>query len=328
MLLYTTESDLSREKNRTLNSRTAVPPHLPPTHPIRSSPAVAIAPTDRCLIYAHWDVNGLVDPYVLHALREYRPHVGRIVFVTTHYQRPCRQLADLVDAVAVRENSGFDFMSWQSGLAMVDVDAYDEIVFTNSSVYGPLWPMDAIFESSTALENDLWGMTISLQHNSHLQSYFLAMSRNLLATSFGRELWSDIHPMQRKGDCIEAYELTWMNECLAAGFKVGALFDARQQPTTVPIVEQMANGLHWSLVHRRCRRYRRGLLDPPYNPTHLQWKQVLEGGVPLLKVDLLRDNPMHLDIDRVLKWIEDHTAYPVDCIRRHLDRMRRQGYAA
>lgn len=288
---------------------------------------MATTPAERCLIYAHWDVNGFVDPYVLHALREYRSVAGRIIFVTTHYQRPCRQLAELVDAVIVRDNSGYDFMSWRTGLETIDVAAYDEVVFTNSSVYGPLWPIDAAFESPTARDNDLWGMTISLQHRLHMQSYFLCMNRNLLSSEFGRNLWSDIYPMKRKGDVIEAYELTWMGECLAAGFKVGGLFDARQHPT-VPFEEQRANIRSWPIADRRSRRYRRGVNDPPYNPTHLQWKQVLECGAPLVKVDLLRDNPMHLDTDRILRWIEDNTAYPVDDIRRHLSRMRRQGYAA
>lgn len=288
---------------------------------------MATTPADRCLIYAHWDVNGFVDPYVLHALREYRSVAGRIIFVTTHYQRPCRELAELADAVIVRDNSGYDFMSWRAGLETIDVADYAEIVFTNSSMYGPLWPIEAVFESPTARDNDLWGMTISLQHRLHLQSYFLCMSRNLLTSEFGRNLWGDIYPMKRKEDCIEAYELTWMSECLAAGFTVGALFDARQHPT-VPFEEQRANIRSWPLVDRRSRRYRRGVNAPPYNPTHLQWKQMLECGAPFVKVDLLRDNPMHLDTDRILRWIEDNTAYPVDSIRRHISRMRRQGYAA
>lgn len=288
---------------------------------------MATDPARRCLIYAHWDINGFVDPFVLHALREYRALAGRVIFVTTHYQRPCRQLAELVDAVIVRDNSGFDFMSWRTGLETVDVADYDEIVFTNSSIYGPLWPMEAVFESPTALENDLWGMTTSLQHGLHLQSYFLGMSRRLLTSDFGRNLWNEIYPMKRKGDCIEAYELAWLQECQAAGFNVGALFDARQHPT-VPVAEQRANARRWSLVDRRCRRYRRGVNSPPYNPTHLQWKQVLASGVPFVKVDLLRNNPMNLDTDLIYEWIEDNTAYPVECIRRHLGRMRRQGYAA
>jgi lipopolysaccharide biosynthesis protein len=288
---------------------------------------MTIAPADRCLIYAHWDVNGFVDPYVLHALREYRSVAGRIIFVTTHYQRPCRELAELADAVIVRDNSGYDFMSWRAGLETIDVAEYAEIVFTNSSMYGPLWPIEAVFGSPTAQDNDLWGMTISLQHRLHLQSYFLCMSRNLLTSEFGRNLWADIYPMKRKQDCIEAYELTWMSECLAAGFKVGALFDGRQHPT-VPVAEQRANARRWPVADRRSRRYMRGVNTPPYNPTHLQWKQVLECGAPFVKVDLLRDNPMHLDTDRILRWIEDNTAYPVDGIRRHLGRMRRQASAA
>ena len=65
------------------------------------------------------------------------------------------------------------------------------------------------------------------------------------------------------------------------------------------------------------------LQRPHHNPTHLQWKHVLESGVPMLKVDLLRDNPVGIDTRRIHDWLAAHTAYPADIIRDHLERMRR-----
>lgn len=80
--------------------------------------------TKRCLIYAHRDVNGFVDPYVIHALRSYRPAVDRIVFVSTHYRLRSREPEAVAAGIIVRGNVGFDFQSWREGLELVDVDAF------------------------------------------------------------------------------------------------------------------------------------------------------------------------------------------------------------
>lgn len=279
--------------------------------------------TTRCLIYAHWDVNGIVDPYVLYALRRYRPTVERLVFVSTNYQVRSRELHDLADDVVVRDNLGFDFQSWREGLRLVGVDAFDEVVFANSSVYGPVWPMERVFAAFPTGRADVWGMTISCQHTVHLQSYFMAMSRSFLTSAIGRELWDDVVPFRNKSDCIEACELVWMGKCLAAGATVEALFDSRRQGV-VPLDERLANTLRWPPRLRQSRRYRRSLRHPPLNPTHMQWKQLLECGVPFVKCDLFTLNPNGVHLGRICKWLEHHTEYPTDLIHGHVARLRRQ----
>ena len=274
----------------------------------------------RALVYAHWDRDGIVDPYVIHALREYRAVVDRIVFVSTHCTNVRPVVTSLADEVIVRDNEGFDFASWREGLKRLDIPAYDEILFTNSSVYGPLWPIDGCLAAAAARKSDLWGMTVSREPEVHLQSYFMGMSRRLLDSDCGRRLWEDVRLVRTKRDAIHAYELRWMPECIANGFAVHTLFDGRSHPR-VPVGEQVSNMACWPPWQKRVRRYRRSIRRPTYNPTHLQWKQVLEAGVPILKVDLLRDNPVGIDARRIYDWLASHTGYPAEIIRNHLDRM-------
>jgi hypothetical protein len=93
-----------------------------------------------------------------------------------------------------------------------------------------------------------------------------------------------------------------MPECIANGFAVHTLFDGRSHPR-VPVGEQLSNMACWPPWQKRVRRYRRSIRRPTYNPTHLQWKQVLAAGVPMLKVDLLRDNPVGIDARRIHDWL-------------------------
>lgn len=281
----------------------------------------------RCLIYAHWDINGFVDPFVIHALRQYRPAVDRIVFVTTNYRLRSRQLEAVADDILVRENIGFDFMSWREGLQTLTPHAFDEVIFTNSSVYGPVWPMERVFQSPTSENGGLWGMSISRHHTLHLQSYFMAMSQWLLTSQLGQALWEDVIPFTDKGMVIEAYELAWMERCLAAGVPVDAIFDARRIEG-IPVSEHVANLVRWPPRLALARLYRRAVRRGPSNPTHLHWKAMLESGVPFVKVDLFSRNPYGMRISRVYDWLQRHTDYPVEMIRRHQARLQRQRPAA
>ncbi|MFM8708746.1 MAG: hypothetical protein ACKOHK_11895, partial [Planctomycetia bacterium] len=100
-----------------------------------------------------------------------------------------------------------------------------------------------------------------------------------------------------------------------------ALFDGRRHPR-VPLREQLANMTCWPPWQKRVRRYRRSVRQPALNPSHLLPMQVLECGAPLLKVDLLRDNPVGIDTGRIRDWLTAHTSYPVEIIDDHLRRMR------
>lgn len=281
----------------------------------------------RCLIYAHWDINGFVDPFVIHALREYRQAVDRIVFVTTNYRLRSRPLEAVADDILVRENVGFDFMSWREGLQTLTPHAFDEVIFTNSSVYGPVWPMERVFQSPTSENGGLWGMSISRQRTLHLQSYFMAMSRWILTSDLGRELWEDVMPFTDKGKVIEAYELVWMERFLAVGVPVDAFFDARRTPS-IPVGERLANVVRWPPRLALARLYRRAVRQGLSNPTHLHWKDLLESGVPFVKVDLFSLNPYGMRLSRVYDWLQRHTDYPVELIRRHQARLQQHRMAA
>lgn len=276
----------------------------------------------RCLVYAHWDPDGVVDPHIIYSLRQYREAVDHIVFVSTNYEIQNPSLDALVDRLIVRENIGFDFESWRIALTQLEITEWDQLIFTNSSIYGPVWPIQKALRHSEAYDAGLWGMTISRQHSVHLQSYFMAMTREFLTSELGSGLWRGVVPFRAKLAAIEAYELVWMQTCTGAGVQVNAIFDARHFPS-VRLSEQLANVIRWPLRLEQTRRYRRAARDSSSNPTHLHWKTLLECGVPFVKVDLFTSNPYGIRLSRVFRWLEGNTVYPTDLIRLHIDRIRR-----
>jgi O-antigen biosynthesis protein len=244
------------------------------------------------LIYVHWDARGQVRPDVLEQLRAYRAHAD-LAFVSAApalRDRPGEMAAlrKLCDVVLVRQNEGYDFGSWQAGLAFCKpyLRNASRLILTNDSCYGPLNPLDVLFERLAASRADVVGLTESTAIRSHLQSYFVAYGARLLRSSLFWLFWEQIGIWSSKLDLVMAYEVGWSGVLADAGFTQEALFLAGQHG----------------------------------NVTHTHWRELLEElQFPFLKTELLRLNPIRQDIDawpqvaaacnpRVAAMISDHLA--------------------
>ena len=291
----------------------------------------------RAIILAHHDPDGIIDPHVIHALRAYRALADRLVVVSTSLRRLPDDLVGTVDTFLPRENVGYDFGSWQAGLRMlspsggVDAAGFDEVVCVNDSVYGPLFDPAPMFTDPRTAGADLWGMVISTQpprHGGrlprpHLQSWFLAARRALLASACWSDFWSGVVPQPTKDDVISRYEVGLSEQVKAAGFRIAALYDAgREAPPgwrdVVPDLSAQRPFATWRLL-RRIRR-------PFHNPAELLPRRLLAAGIPYAKVSLLRVNHYRLAPQAVRAAIRAVAGgFDPGLVERHLARTARQG---
>ena len=287
----------------------------------------------RAIILAHHDPDGIVDPHVIHALRAYRALTDRLVVVSTSLRRLPDELVGTVDTFLPRENVGYDFGSWQAGLRMlspsggVDAAGFDEVVCVNDSVYGPLFDPAPMFTDPRTAGADLWGMVISTQpprHGGtiprpHLQSWFLAARRALLASSCWSDFWSGVVPQSTKDDVISRYEVGLSEQVMAAGFRIAALYDAGREvhPGWRDVMADLSPRrpcASWRLL-RRVRR-------PFHNPAELLPRRLLAAGVPFAKVSLLRVNHYRLAPESIRAAIRAAAAgYDPGLVERHLSRI-------
>lgn len=242
----------------------------------------------RLAIYAHYDAEGLVRRYVQHALDALAGVCSRIHFVSTAAlpERELDKLRPLCAEVTLRENVGLDFGMWQGALETSDLSAYDELVLTNSSVFGPVRPLGPIFDEMASRDLDVWGMTESFEHAWHLQSYFLVFRRRVLDAAAFRRFFSAILPYRNKQQIIRSYELGLSRWFVEQGFALGAyvrhaaLFGA-DGPMMQPLFALAGNvtcGFPAELVAR---------------------------GMPYVKVELLRDNPRKVELAPVYRVMRD-----------------------
>lgn len=289
----------------------------------------------RAIILAHHDPGGVVDPHVAHALRVYRRSADRLVLVSTSVRRLPDDLAGTVDTFLARENTGYDFGSWQAGLRTLSTAGgdgaagFDEVVCVNDSVYGPLFDPAAMFSDPRTAGADLWGMVISTQPprrgqepRPHLQSWFLAARRGLLDSACWRGFWEGVVPQPTKDDVIDRYEVGLSERVMAAGFRVAALYDARAEPPpgwrdVLPDLSPRRPLAAWRLLRKIRRRF--------HNPSELLPRRLLAAGVPYAKVALLRVNHYRLSPRAIQAAIRDAAdGFDPDLVERHLARTGRR----
>lgn len=277
----------------------------------------------RAIIFAHFDKVGLLDPHVEFMLTKLRPHCAAFIFVSTSILPAELKKAEAICDIAIgRDNAGYDFVSWKIGLHLLEGWAdFDEIIFINDSLYGPLFDLDLLFRKVDRKLCDIWGMTFSYQTAPHLQSFFFSFRKSVIETDDFKLFWTSVEVLESKDDIIYSYEVGMTEFFKSRGFSFYCLFDPKKLPFIERAIAVFINGPYggrnyfgacwWFLFPKR-----------PRNPMHVYWRSVLRRGVPFIKVDLLRDNPRKINLHLVTRYLNRLKSYDKNIISRHVERVR------
>jgi lipopolysaccharide biosynthesis protein len=256
---------------------------------------------NRVVLFAHFDQQNEVKGYILHHLEALGRLTPRIVFVSTSAldEGERAKLRPLVETVLLKDNTGMDFGMWRHALERVDLAGCDELVLVNSSVFGPLFPLEPIFERMSADPCDFWGMTDNFEHVWHLQSYFLVFKRPVLESPSLRLFFGSVLAYRTITNIILSYEVGLTSYLKDNGFQ-GAAF--------APIDAWAPKALRRKMDRERM-----------WNPTLFHPERVLAQGMPYVKALLLRDNPADVPLEPVRRMMKE-SGYDMDLVtfdRRH-----------
>lgn len=265
------------------------------------------SPANRLLLYAHHDRDGRVDDHIFHQLAAFAQHCREIRFVSNSPITAAdgKRLGKIVTAFRERPNRGYDFAAWQTALNECDgrTGEFDEVILMNSSCYGPLFPLDELWEKMSAVSCDFWGIT---RHPgirgipAHLQSYFLVIRRTMAISTPFREFWIRAVPRCRThADAVRFGEIAFTTQMEQAGFRSSAMIEPADQRE------------NWSI----------GYSHPL--PVHAADRLILNYRLPLLKVKAFakfrnRQTSSGAEIIRALK--RSGSDYPLPLLERHLRR--------
>jgi hypothetical protein len=179
---------------------------------------------------------------------------------------------DFAGGVLVRENRGYDFGAWATALQQLTAIRNASLVaLVNDSMYGPLDTFGQMLSRVRALDADVIGGTESLEFGRHFQSFLLFFKARALRSDAFWQFWQKV----RAGGRIVAvyrYELRLMELLERTGLRCAALFSSHDRD----------------------------------NPTLTRWRELIEEGLPYLKIALLRDNIFKVDLSGWQEVLSEH----------------------
>lgn len=187
----------------------------------------------RLTIFAHWDKDNIVDPYVLFYLRELSK-ISDVVFVSdgdisdtnlVEVRKICKK------AIAVRHGE-YDFGSYKRGFLdqKDELEKYDELLFVNDSCYGPFYDLSEIFDIVNPEHKlDFWGLFNYIPDGkkyppiAHVQSYFIVFSKKVFESEIFNNFILSIKKEDEKKNIIRKYEIGLSEILTKNGFTSGTL---------------------------------------------------------------------------------------------------------
>jgi lipopolysaccharide biosynthesis protein len=241
----------------------------------------------RVAVFAHFDPKSTIKRYILHHLAALREVCDEIHFISTSQLAPeeLAKLSGLVTSHRLCENTGYDFGMWARAISTLNLREWDELVLTNSSVFGPVAPLAQVFKQMEGRPCDFWGMTDSLEIEYHIQSFFLVFRGSVLKSGHVERFFASVLPYRHKWQVIRSYELGLTHYFFDQGF-VPAVVASIHDP---------------------------GLRLGVCNPCMRVPIRLMELGIPYVKVELLRDNPAGVRLTTVRTRLAS-LGYPLDLI--------------
>lgn len=195
-----------------------------------------------CVFY---EMNGIVRDNVIYYLKGLKEVVDKIVFVVNgelSEESRCKVL-DLGINIFQRENNGLDFGGWKEALEKFgygELSNYDELILTNTTCYGPIYPLSEMFNEMEQRDNDFWGITkhpevneylIKGDKNSkiieHLQTYFMVFNKNVFLSKEFRIWWDNVEQLSDYKKVVSCYEIKLTNYFTNLGFKYSSYVECK-----------------------------------------------------------------------------------------------------
>jgi SAM-dependent methyltransferase len=226
------------------------------------------------------------------------------------------------------KNIGLDFFMWKCSLQTVILSEYDELVIMNSSVYGPLFDISAVFAEMQEKECDCWGITENFEQDWHLQSYFIVFRKSVLSSEAFRLFWASVLPYKNKLQIIRSYEIGLSQWLKDNGFLMEAYRSWKQlarylvahrdksvvTPKNQPIVLRL-----YEQSKRYVLRFLNRTKIKPINSMVAYPEELIKLDAPFLKLSVLRDNPYNRDVPGILAALES-LDYPTEYILTDVNR--------
>ncbi len=201
--------------------------------------------TNRVAIFFFYDKEGVVDAYIEVLLDGLMTHLSRLIIVCNGKlnERGKEIFSRYTKEVLVRDNVGFDVWAYKYALEYIGIEYIkecDELILLNHTFFGPLYPFEEMFDKMNGLDIDFWGITAhheipvdpfgTIEYHyipEHIQSYFMAIRKNMLSSDVFEMYWKHMKPIKTYEEAIGYHEAIFTKKFADNGFKWGLYVDTR-----------------------------------------------------------------------------------------------------
>jgi CDP-glycerol glycerophosphotransferase (TagB/SpsB family) len=288
-------------------------------------------PVRRACLFAGYDVDGVVDDYVIAYLTE----LSR--FADVYYLADCvmspaelDKLATVTKGAWAQRHGNYDFGSYsllaRDLVGWDTLSGYDEVVFANDASY-LLRPLDDVFARMEANACDYWGLQLTARHFGgfgtsrqpmpleqvkremmprgtwhydyfpHVGSYFFAVRRRVLDDPGFRKHLDEVSAQSSKLMIVYKYETGTTYRLVGSGFHLSTYIDdlypyhPAYSPDAFTLIE---NG--FPVIKRAF------IAENPYDtPDLARWKQRIQARVPDAPVGMFERNLRRVAADDKLR---------------------------
>lgn len=138
----------------------------------------------RICFFAGYDKDGIIDDYIIYYIKKLSEISDVYYFGDFNCsKKELNKLINYCKGVYSKRHGEYDFGSWNKLVKIIglkEIRKYDELILANDSCFGPLKPLEPIFEIMEKQNCDFWGLSCSRGYHIHIQSYFLVFNNNII----------------------------------------------------------------------------------------------------------------------------------------------------
>jgi rhamnosyltransferase len=273
----------------------------------------------RVAVFFFFDIEGVVDDYVVYLLERIKPFIERLLIICNGKLNDLGQkkLNAFSEELIIRPNRGFDVWAYKEAIEYIgwqSLESYNELILFNSTIYGPFFPFEEMFGEMDKESVDFWGITkyhrmefdpigiiVYRYMPEHLQSHFIAIRKSMFTSQYFREYWTHMRPINSYNEAVGYHEAIFTKKFSDLGFTWKVYVETKdlEKITNYPLMFQPLD----MLKNRRCPILKRKLF-------FLDYQMVINEGSGLLAPE-------------VIKFIRESTDYDTELIYQNLIRTQR-----
>ena len=170
--------------------------------------------TTRYAVFAGYNIDGTLPPYVLTYLKALNEVCDGVVYIADSELNPKEEakLSPLTIHYENKRHTEYDFGSYKRGYQWLKQNGYlenaDELIFANDSAYAPMTSFKPMFEEMSKRQDlDFWGDLQNTRFTKHIQTYFFVIRKKIIHSKAFADFMNNITHQPDSSLYITEYEV-------------------------------------------------------------------------------------------------------------------------